>query len=215
MDVNVYRMWVFNFSGKAINEKLLYLWTEKPSVMNYIDIIILALLAWALFRGFKNGLFVEMASIAALVLGIWGSIRFSWLTQNKLVEYFDMQGQYLGLVAFIITFIIIVILVHFFAKALDKLMKAVALGFIVRLLGMLFAVLKTILILSIVFIVLNTINQKAQFLPEDKISESKFYSPVADFAPLLFPIIEGGDLRRSFEKLHERQEKRNTADPLV
>ncbi len=203
------------FLEKGINKKLLYLWTAKPSVMNYIDIIILVLLAWALFRGFKNGLFIEIASIAALVLGIWGSIRFSWFTQNKLVEYFDMQGQYTGLVAFIITFIIIVVLVHFLAKALDKLMKAVALGFIVRLLGMLFALLKTILILSIVFVVLNTINQKTRFLPEDKISESKFYNPVADFAPLLFPIIEGGDLRRSFDKLHERQEKRNTSDPLI
>ncbi|MDZ7739318.1 MAG: CvpA family protein [Bacteroidales bacterium] len=183
--------------------------------MNYIDIIILVLLAWALFRGFKNGLFIEIASIAALVLGIWGSIRFSWFTQNKLVEYFDMQGQYTGLVAFIITFIIIVVLVHFLAKAMDKLMKAVALGFIVRLLGMLFAVLKTILILSIIFVVLNTIDQKAQFLPEDKISESKFYNPVADFAPLLFPIIEGGDLRNSFDKLRDRQEKKNDADPLI
>jgi len=45
--------------------------------MNYIDIIILAVLAWALFRGFKNGLFIEIASIAALILGIWGAIRFS------------------------------------------------------------------------------------------------------------------------------------------
>ncbi|MDT8402303.1 MAG: CvpA family protein, partial [Bacteroidales bacterium] len=76
--------------------------------MNYIDIIILAFIAWAIYRGFKNGLFVEIASIAALVLGIWGSIRFSWFTQNKLIEYFDMQGEYLGLIAFIITFIVIV-----------------------------------------------------------------------------------------------------------
>lgn len=182
--------------------------------MNYIDIIILALIAWALFRGFKNGLFIEIASVAALVLGIWGSIRFSWFTQNKLVEYFDMQGQYLGLTAFIITFIVIVVLIHFLAKTLDRLMKAVALGFIVRLLGMFIAVLKTVLILSIVFIVLNTINQKTDFLPEDKIAGSKLYSPVADFAPLLFPIIEGGDLRRSFDNLKNRKE-RNEAGPLA
>jgi len=175
--------------------------------MNYIDIIILAVLAWALFRGFKNGLFIEIASIAALILGIWGAIRFSWFTENKLVEYFDMQGQYLGLTAFIITFIVIVILIHFLARALDKLLKAVALGFAVRILGMAFALLKTILILSILFIFLNTLDQKLKFLPQEKVDTSKFYSPIADFAPLLFPIIEGGDLRKSFDNLRKRREK--------
>lgn len=180
--------------------------------MNYIDIIILALMAWAIYRGFKNGLFVEIASIAALVLGIWGSIRFSWFTQNKLVEYFDMQGEYLGLVAFIITFVVIVVLIHFLAKALDKLMKAVALGFAVRILGVLFAVLKTSLIMSIIFIILNTIDQKAKFLPEDKIAESKLYMPIADFAPLLFPIIEGGDLRQSFDRLRQKRQDNEDDD---
>jgi membrane protein required for colicin V production len=114
--------------------------------MNYIDIIILAFVVWALFRGFRNGLFIEIASIAALVLGIWGSIRFSWFTQNKLVEYFDMEGQYTGLVAFIITFIVIVVLIHFLARAMDKLMKAVALGFAVRILGAIFAIFLSLVV---------------------------------------------------------------------
>lgn len=183
--------------------------------MNYIDIIILAFIGWALFRGFKNGLFIELASIAALVLGIWGSIRFSWFTQEKLVQYFDMQGQYLGLTAFIITFIVIVVLIHFLARAMDKLMKAVALGFAVRILGMVFAVLKTVLIMSILFVVLNTFNQKAKFLPEEKISESVLYTPIADFAPLLFPIIEGGDLRQSFDKLRNRKNERKSVSPII
>lgn len=183
--------------------------------MNYIDIIILAIVAWAMFRGFKNGLFIEIASIAALVLGIWGSIRFSWFTQNKLVEYFDMEGQYLGLVAFIITFTAIVVLIHFLARAMDKLMKAVALGFAVRILGLVFAVFKTVLILSVIFVVLNTINQKVKFLPEEKIAESKLYNPVADFAPLLFPIIEGDDLRKSFDNLRKKSTKRKADDPII
>jgi len=183
--------------------------------MNYIDIIILAFIAWAVYRGFKNGLFVEIASIAALVLGIWGSLRFSWFTQNKLIEYFDMQGEYLGLIAFIITFIVIVVLIHFLAKVLDKLLKAVALGFAVRITGVLFAVLKTTLIMSIIFVFLNTIDQKAGFLPEDKIAESKLYNPIADFAPLLFPIIEGGDLRRSFDNLKQKRKDKKSRDTII
>lgn len=169
--------------------------------MNWIDIVILALVAWALVRGFKNGLFIEIASVAALLLGIWGAIRFSGYTANKLVEMFDLQTEYLGLVAFILTFIAIVVMVHLLANAMDKLMKAVALGFLVRILGMIFAVIKTVLILSIVLVILSTIDQKSHFLPREKINESRLYRPVADFAPMLFPIIEGGDLRKSFDRL--------------
>ncbi|MCD4770435.1 MAG: CvpA family protein, partial [Bacteroidales bacterium] len=123
----------------------------------------------------------------------------------KLVDFFDMQTEYLGLIAFAITFIGIVVLVHFLANALDKVLKAVALGFVVRILGMVFAVLKTVLIMSIILVILSTIDQKIKFLPHEKIAESRLYRPLADFAPMLFPIIEGNDLRKSFDRLKERK----------
>ena len=176
--------------------------------MNYIDIIILAVVAWSIFRGFKNGLFIEIASVAALVLGIWGSIRFSGLTQIKLVEWFDLQTQYLGVIAFVITFILIVVAVHFLANALDKVLKAVALGFVVRLLGMVFAVIKSVLILSIVLVLLNTVDRNSKLISEQNKEESILYGPVRDFAPMLFPIIEGGDLLRSFDIFKNRRNEK-------
>jgi membrane protein required for colicin V production len=175
--------------------------------MNFIDIIILLLLAWSLIRGFKNGLFIEVASVAALILGIWGSIRFSGFTAHRLIELFDMQSEYLGLISFILTFVIIVVLVHFLARVIDKLMKAVALGFIVRILGMAFAVVKVVLILSIFFVILETVDQKKKLLPSESIESSRLYRPIADFAPMLFPIIEGGDLLESFRNLRNRRVK--------
>ena len=182
--------------------------------MNYLDIIILVIVAWSLFRGFKNGLFIEIASVAALILGIWGSIRFSGFTQTKLVEYFDLQTQYLGLIAFIITFLVIVVLIHFLANALDKLLKAVALGFVVRILGMLFAVIKSVLILSVVLVVLGTLDRNSKLITTQQKEESVLYMPVADFAPMLFPIIEGGDLRKSFDKLKSRKGERAKGEEL-
>lgn len=177
--------------------------------MNFIDIVILIFLAWSLIRGFKNGLFIEVASVAALLLGIWGSILFSGYTAHKLLEIFDMQGEYIGLISFVVTFIIIVVLVHFLARVIDKLFKAVALGLIVRILGMAFAVIKVVLILSIFFVILETVDQKKKILPKKSIEESRLYRPVADFAPMLFPIIEGGDLLKSFRNLRNRHIKSN------
>lgn len=44
--------------------------------MNWIDFVIIALLVFGLIQGFIDGLIIEVAELAALVLGIWGAIHF-------------------------------------------------------------------------------------------------------------------------------------------
>jgi len=171
--------------------------------MNYIDFIIIGLLVFALVRGFIKGLIIEVASILALILGIWGAIRFSGFVGQRLTDYFDLSTQYLGVIAFAITFIIIVLLVHLIANILDKLLEAVALGLPIKILGAVFGVLKTTLILSVIFVILNTVNERKNFLPAEQLEKSVLYYPISDIAPALFPLIEGGDLLRSFERFRK------------
>ena len=77
-----------------------------------------------------------------LILGIWGAIKFSAFTAEKLYDYFDMTGQYVGIIAFLITFGIIVVIIHFIGILADKIVNAVSLGFVNRLLGIVFGLLK-------------------------------------------------------------------------
>ncbi len=88
--------------------------------MNWIDFIIIILLVFGLARGFINGFIKELASLLALILGIWGAIKFSAFTAGKLYDYFDMTGQYVGIIAFLITFVIIVVIIHFIGMLVDK-----------------------------------------------------------------------------------------------
>ena len=110
--------------------------------MNWIDIIIIVLLVFGLARGFINGFVKELASLLALILGIWGAIKFSSFTAAKLYDYFDMTGQYVGIIAFLITFGIIVVIIHFVGLLADKFVDALSLGFLNRLLGIVFGVFK-------------------------------------------------------------------------
>jgi membrane protein required for colicin V production len=174
--------------------------------MNYIDIIILVIVAAAMIRGFINGLVKEVASLAALILGIWGAIRFSSFTAGKLYDYFDMSGKYVGIVSFIVTFAIIAIAIHFIGMLVDKLMEAVALGFLNKLLGILFGLFKSVLILSIIMVVLNAIDARRSFLPKDKIQKSMLYNPISDIAPAMFPIIGEGGAYQSFERFKKKPE---------
>ncbi len=174
--------------------------------MNWIDIAIIVILALSMVMGFIHGLVKEVASLAALILGIWGAIKFSGFTAEKLYDYFDMTGQYVGVIAFIITFGIIVVIIHFIGIIADKIVDAVALGFVNRLLGIAFGLLKSVLIMSVFFSVMNAVNERKPFLPEDKIQSSMFYNPISDIAPAMFPIIGEGGFYRSFDRFKKKPE---------
>src|SRR5674476_1032165 len=143
--------------------------------MNWLDAVIVVILILGLVNGFINGLVKEVASLAALILGIWGAIRFSTFTAGKLYDYFDMTGRYVGIISFLITFGLIVILIHFIGILADKIVNAAALGFINRILGIVFGLLKSILIMSVFFVILNAVDARRSFLPKETIEQSRFY----------------------------------------
>ncbi|MGB8357099.1 MAG: CvpA family protein [Bacteroidales bacterium] len=175
--------------------------------MNWIDFVIIALLAFGLIQGFIDGVIIEIAKLAALILGIWGAIHFSGWTADKLSGWFDMQTTWTGVAAFAITFVVIVVGINLLGRLLDTIISSVSLGFLVKLLGAVFGVIKTALILSVVFVFLNTINERRHFLPSKTIETSYLYNPIADIIPSIFPMIEGGNLLDSFNHHKNKPQK--------
>ncbi|HKJ78723.1 MAG TPA: CvpA family protein [Prolixibacteraceae bacterium] len=173
--------------------------------MNYIDIVLGLLLIFSAINGFRKGLIVELASLAALVLGIWGAIEFSYITSDFLVENFDLQTKHLNIISFILTFVVIVILVHIIGRVVDKLVKAVMLGFINKLAGLAFGILRAALILSIILVVFDKIDEEVQILSPESKSESRLYDPVRNFAPAIFPFIDFWDTENYDDQENNRR----------
>lgn len=168
--------------------------------MNWIDFIILILLVFGLARGYINGFIKELASLLALILGIWGAIKFSTWTAAKMYDYFDMTGRYVGIIAFLVTFILIVVVIHFLGLLIDRFTERLSLGFLNSFLGMIFGIFKSALFLSVIFVILNAIDAKHHFLPRETIAKSRFYNPIADLAPAVFPVIGEGGFDKSFDR---------------
>jgi membrane protein required for colicin V production len=171
--------------------------------MNWIDLVIVILLGLSVIAGFTNGFVKEVASLAALILGIWGAIKFSTFTAAKLYDWFDMSGQYVGIIAFLVTFMVIVVIIHFIGIIADKFIDAISLGFLNRILGMVFGLLKSVLILSVFFVILNALDARRPFLPKEKIERSRLYTPISDIAPAIFPVIGEGI---SFDRFKKKPE---------
>jgi len=158
--------------------------------MNYIDLFITVLLLFAAVRGFRKGFIIELASLAALILGIWGGIKFSDLTAELITKYTGFRSEYLSIIAFIITFIAIVILIHMMGNMLDKVIKAAMLGFLNRLSGVIFGVLKTALVLSILLFLFDQMDENVHILPARQKQESQLYEPMKQVVPTLLPFIK-------------------------
>lgn len=155
--------------------------------MALIDIILGSLLLFGLIRGFMKGLFVEVASLVALVAGVYGAIHFSMFTAEFLSSKLEWDQKYIDIVAFAITFVIIVLVIALAGKALTKLANFAALGILNKLLGGVFGALKIGLILSILLIVFDNMNNTIPFADEKDLEDSILYNPVKGLAPMIFP----------------------------
>ena len=126
--------------------------------MGFLDIILGVLLAIAMFKGIKNGLFVELASLVSLLLGIYAAVKFSNFMKEFLAGFVKWNPNTIQVVAFILTFILVVIAVSLLGKFLTGIADLAFLGWLNSLGGGFFRVLKTILIIGIVFKVFEKIN---------------------------------------------------------
>ncbi len=167
--------------------------------MNYLDIILAIPLVWAVYKGFTKGLIFSVASLLALILGIYGAIHFSFIVEEYVKAWFHPGEKYLVFISFSITFLLIVIIVHMVAWAADRLIKAIALGIVNRLAGVVFNVIKMAFILSVILSLVNYLNSFRHFIPDEDREESLLYGPVSGFAPAVFPYLKFDELKEKLE----------------
>jgi len=157
--------------------------------MGVIDIVLGALILFGLVRGFMKGLFVEVASLVALIAGVYGAIHFSSFAAEFLQTKTEWTEQTINITAFAVTFVIIVLAIGLAGKALTKLADFAALGIINKLAGGVFGALKIALILSVVLNVFDKLNNTITLLDDDTKQESVLYKPVKSLVPMIFPNI--------------------------
>ncbi len=158
--------------------------------MNYLDIILGIILVIAVFDGIKNGLFVELGSLISLILGIYFAIKFSFFTRDILSGFMHWNPKTIQVVAFIITFLVVISAVSFLGKFLTKIADFAHLGVINKLGGGFFRLLKAIVILSIFLNLFEKLNFNNVFAKKETLDKSLFYRPIQKTAGLIYPSIE-------------------------
>jgi membrane protein required for colicin V production len=143
-----------------------------------LNIILLIPILYFAYKGFKNGLIVELCSLVALILGVFVTISFSDVTYALLQENFPNLSTGLSILSYVITFVVVVIAVRLMGKLITKLVDAVALSFVNKTLGSLFGAFKAVVFLALLSILFESLNNKWQMAPDTYTDESEVYQVV-------------------------------------
>jgi len=168
--------------------------------MNYLDILLLIPVAWAVFTGFKKGFVESLFGLLAIFAGIYAGIHFSEWVADGLKSAFDWTSESLPAVSFAITFLAVVIVVYMIGRLAAGMVKSAGLGALDTVMGVVFSVMKTVLMLSVVLLFFNYLNRSKELVPKERMEESLLWKPVEGLVPFLMPAVRESAFYRSIER---------------
>lgn len=153
---------------------------------NFFDIVCAILLVIAIIRGLSKGLLHEALSFVGYFMGAWIALAYSDSTSTFFIEKLELGEKYSHFIAFILIFIGVILLFRFVGFLLTKLASALALGIVNRLLGMVFCIGKSALILSILLNICRYFDSSEKYISKEYKEASVCYIPVESMAPQVF-----------------------------
>lgn len=158
--------------------------------MNFLDVVLVLPLIFAAWWGFTKGIIIEIASVLALVLGIYGAALLSDKTAAYMTDSLDYHHSATHLIAFLITFIAIVIGVYFMAKTMEAIVAITGLSMVNRIFGAIFGIVKMGIILSGLIYILNEHQLMQKWISKEIRDESLLLKPTSYLAPKIIPKVK-------------------------
>ncbi len=158
--------------------------------MNILDIIILICLIPSIIQGVRKGFISQVVSIISLVAGVWASAKFADMVGTWLGQYLTASEQILKIVAFALILILVFIVLGIIGKLLEGIFNLIMLGWLNKLLGVVFAMVKCLLIIGVVIVAFNSLNTSFNLVNPDVLSDSVLYPIIKDCADKVFPYLQ-------------------------
>lgn len=158
--------------------------------MNILDIILLICFIPAIVQGIRKGFIAQAISIISIIAGIWASARFANIVTGWISQYITASEQILKVVAFALILVAVFLALAALGKLLEGMFKLVMLGWLNKLLGVMFALLKAALIVGLIIIAFTSLNETFHFVKEATLNESVLYPPLKKIAFDVFPYLK-------------------------
>ncbi|RYY24075.1 MAG: CvpA family protein [Chitinophagaceae bacterium] len=174
-----------------------------------IDVILVALLLFAIFKGLRKGFIVAIFSLIAFIVGLVAALKLSTVVAAYLDDSVNISARWLPFLSFALVFLLVVLLVRLLAAAVESMVEMAMMGWANRIAGvMLYAVLYIV-----VFSVLLFFATQMNFFDEKTLEESISYEYISPAGPLVIDGIGSllpwfkdmfGELQEFFTRLSDQ-----------
>ena len=127
--------------------------------MNPFDVFIIIVLGYSIVRGLFRGLVKEISSIFGVMGGFYAAYSY-YPVVAKIFAGLVINPSYLNILSFLVIFCSVLIIISILGVVIKYLLNVAFLGWIDRICGVCFGLIKGVLIVTVLFIILTT------FLPK-------------------------------------------------
>jgi len=143
------------------------------------DILFVIFVGGGFWWGYQKGIIYSVFSLAAYFIGIIVALKFSYIAVKFLHTSLSLGPQALAIIAFILMFLLIVLLVRGVAWALEEILKSFSLNMINQLIGGVIFSLISVYVLCVMIWLLNRWN----VFPDHQKMTSHVYPYIANLGP--------------------------------
>lgn len=118
--------------------------------MNFVDILILIIIALFLLKGVLRGLVKELCSLIGLAVGALLAFRFHGPLAEGMVAAFKLPASVCVIAAFLVIFLLTLLLFGLLGMLLSKYVKLLYVGGLNRVAGGIFGLVQGMLLLAVV-----------------------------------------------------------------
>jgi membrane protein required for colicin V production len=183
-------------------------------MVSYLDLFLLLPIGLAIWRGWKNGFVMEIFSALALFVGLYAGVHLSNWTAGVMRETFGMEGEHVPITSFVLVFILVCVGIFFLGKLITKNVSNGGAERWNQIGGSFFALTKTLLFLSIVFILFNIADARYSLLSAQQKQKSYLYEPIYHFGLTIIPALKESQFYEHLKNDHLAPVLKNTTESI-
>ena len=158
--------------------------------MSILDIILLICFIPAVIRGISKGFAEQLIALLSIIIGAWIAYHFGGTLSEWAAGYLQVNEKVLNIICFTLIIIVAVVLLFLVGQLITGVIKLVMLGWLNRLLGLVFALLKAALVLGLVITLFDSLNGIIGLVSQETLDESFMYPGLKNFADTVFPYLK-------------------------
>lgn len=158
--------------------------------MNLLDIILLVLLIPGTIRGISKGFLEQAISLVGVVLAVYLAYHFSEPVCVWLDKYINVSETVLHVTGFAVMLLGVLMAVMIVAKLFTRVADMASLGWFNRVLGFIFSLAVSAVIISVLIILFDTVNTKFELVKTPVLNDSVLYGHLRDLGYWIFPYLK-------------------------